>query len=61
MVNEYGNFLMDLNYIKDEKILENYEVDYDEEILDMEYDELQKDFLEKNKKNDLEFLDYLLY
>lgn len=52
---------MDLNYIKDEKILENYEVDYDEEILDMEYDELQKDFLEKNKKNDLEFLDYLLY
>jgi len=53
--------LKDLNYIQDENVLENYEINYDDEFLDIEYEELQKDFLEKATKNDIEFLDYLIY
>ena len=55
----YANFLSSLNYIQDEEILENYEVDIDDEVLDLEYNELLGDFLEK--KNDLDFFHYMLY
>lgn len=61
IMNDYSNFLNELNYIQDEKVLENYEVDYDEEVLDKEYNELQNEFNEKNSKCDLDFLDYLIY
>jgi len=60
-MSDYTNFLNELNYIQDEKVLENYEVDYDEELLDIEYNDLQKDILEKNVKCDIDFLDYLIY
>jgi len=58
---DYSKFLQNLNYIQDEKILENYEVDYDNLMLDIEYEELQKEFLNKNSKSDFDFLDYLIY
>ncbi len=60
-MNDYSNFLNELNYIQNEKVLEDYEVDYDDEILDKDYNDLEKDFNDKDSNCDLDFLDYLIY
>ena len=52
---------MDLNYINDEKILENFEIDESEELLNNQYEDLLDDYIEYNQNNKFDFLDYLMY